>query len=472
MISSEQRVFSKLKKRSAIHVVGMTGIEGAAIVSFLLQEGFHDIVGHAMCDIEAFERELLSHHKLGGDRKRELLTRVRGWGIEWRFGDDYLRGVEEADVIFAPQSWELHKETNAGLFSLRSRLMNIMHLYLELAPCMTIGVTGSDGKTTTTHLIAHLLRSAGRKARLSGNYREGEQTLSHIRELDPNGYLVLEVSNRHLNFGLAKHPNIAVVTNVTQNHMTEYESFVEYCDVKERLLGSESIAVLNADNPCTRHMGDHCKERLLFSRCPDVQATGAFVSKTEIHDADGFICDVSDGGLPGDHNVENVLAAVTVARRLGLSSGEIVAGLKTFRAVPERLEMIAEIDGRFIVNDLAATSMESARRAVEAYAGKPFVLVVGGETKGVDYEPFARTVQRVGAVIVGVKSEVTDTLRALGVPIETYPTVKEAINIAFKKTPRGGTLLLSPAGAFFQSRLMANEEITVESLIAELKSLC
>ena len=471
MISSEQRVFPKLKKRSAIHVVGVTGVEGAAVASFLLAEGFKNLVGHAMCEGKDFERELLSHHKLGGaDRKRELLDCVRGWGIERRLGDDYLRGIEEADVIFAPQSWELHQQANAPLFVLRPKLLNIMHLYLDLAPCATIGVTGSDGKTTTTHLIAHLLNSAGRKAWLSGNYREGEQILSRIRELDPDGFLVLEVSNRHLNFGLAKHPDIAVVTNVTQNHMTEYENFVEYCDVKERLLGSESVAVLNADNACTRHMGDHCKERLLFSRYPDAKAVGAFVSKMEIHDVGGFICDVSDICLPGEHNLENALAAITVVRSLGLSGEEISSGLKTFCAVPERLEIVAEINGRTIVNDLAATSMESARRAVEAYAGKPFVLVVGGETKGVDYEPFARTVQRVGAVIVGVQSEVTDVLKALGIPIETHSTVREAVKVAFEKTPRGGTLLLSPAGAFFQSRLMVKEGLSVAELISSLQS--
>lgn len=473
MTFSAQPAFRNLKKCSHIHVVGVTGVEGAAVASFLLQEGFHRLVLHAMCEKEDFERELLLNHKMKEAKDREaFLARVRSWKVPIRFGADYLLGVEEADVIFAPQSWELHRQANAPLFVLRPKLLNIIHLYLELAPCTTIGVTGSDGKTTTTHLITHLLRSAGRFVSLSGNYREGEQVLSHIRDLDPDGFLVLEISNRHLNFGLAKHPDIAVVTNVTQNHMSEYETFVQYCDVKERILGPESVAVLNADNSCTRHMGDHCKERLLFSHRPDVVANGAFVSGGEIHDVDGFICDVADVCIPGEHNLENALAAITVARRVGLSSDEVSRGLKTFCAVPERLELVAEIGGKKIVNDLAATSMESTRRAIEMYAGQPCVVVIGGETKGVDYEPFARTVERVRPVLVGVKSEVTDVLQKLGVEFDVYPTVREAVKAAFEKTPPGGTLLLSPAGAFLQSRVMVKEGLTVEGLIAELRSLC
>ena len=140
--------------------------------------------------------------------------------------------------------------------------------------------------------------------------------------------------------------------------------------------------------------------------------------------------------------------------------------------MPERLELVAEIGGRKIVNDFAATSMESTRRAIEAYAGQPFVVVIGGETKGVDYEPFARTVQLTHAVIVGVKSEVTDVLHRLGIEFETHPTVREAVRAAFQKTPPGGTLLLSPAGAFLQSRVMVREGLTVEDIIAELRSLC
>ena len=468
MTYSEPRVFSSLSRESLIHIVGITGVEGATVASFLLANGFQNLIGHALCDASAFEKELLkSHHLKSSVDKQNLLARVREWRMELRFGGEYLKGIEEAFVIFAPQSWELYEQENAPLFLLCSKLANIIHLYLELAPCKTIGVTGSDGKTTTTHLIAHLLHTAGRQAWLSGNYREGEQRLLSLKTLDPEGFLVLEISNRHLNFGLTKHPDIAVVTNVTENHLTEYEDFLRYRNVKERILGKDTRAVLNADNPFTAHMGDHCKDRLFFSRRPGAHVNGAFVSGGEIHDASGFICDVSDICLPGEHNVENVLAAITVVRSLGCSGDDITAGLKTFCAVPERLEFLTEIGGRKIFNDLSATSAESARRGLLAFKDTPVSMVVGGWTKGVDYDPFAQTILETGAHIFGVESEVTQALIAHGASVAVFPSAKEAIFSAYENTPEGGVVLVSPGGAFFSSKFLPEGLL---SIISSLRS--
>lgn len=467
MTSLEQPVFSRLHKHTPIHVVGVTGVEGATVASFLLQEGFTNIVGHALCAPEGFEREVLRQHQLTDPKKKQtLLQDVRAWKFPIQFQDTYLQGIEGAEIIFAPQSWELYGEENAPLYALRDRLANIMQLYLELAPCPTIGVTGSDGKTTTTHLITHLLRSAGRRAWLSGNYREGEHLLSRVRSFDPSDVLVLEVSNRHLNFGLTVHPTIGVVTNVTQNHLNEYDGFDAYRQVKERLLGENTTAVLNADNPFTFHMGDHCVERRLFSRLRS-DVNGAFFCGDAFCDGDGTICAREDFRLKGDHNVENALAAITVARVLGLSSEEISQGLKTFGAVPERLELLMEIDGRQVVNDLSATSAESARRGVLAFSGRPLSIVVGGETKGVDYAPLAQTLKEEGVQVFAVKSDVAEALLAEGVSVTVCQDAREAIWRAYENTPREGVLLVSPAGAYFSSRFLPGG---LEPIISSLRS--
>ncbi|MDA1038592.1 MAG: Mur ligase family protein, partial [bacterium] len=414
--------------------------------------------------------ELLKNHGFEDAlKKKTLLDKTRGWNVERRFGEEYLSDVESADIIFAPQSWMLFKEENAKLFGIQEKLRNIMHLYLELAPCEVIGVTGSDGKTTTAHLITHLLKSAGRKVWLSGNYRHGEHVLEQIRDLNQDGYLVLEISNRHLNFGFSSYPDISVITNVTQNHITEYENFEQYKETKARILGPETISVLNLDNQNTRSMGGLAKTDFFFSRVQETN--GAFLSGTGLIMGEQNLCSLSDISLPGDHNVENTLAAVTVARLLELTSEEITAGVQSFAAVKERLELSAIVGGKRIINDLAATSAESTRRGILAFQDDVLTVVLGGETKGVDYELLADAIKESKARIFGIKSEVTDALEKLGVNVSLSDTITEAIRTAYQKTPTGGVLLISPAGAFFQSRYMVREGLTMKKIISLLQSL-
>ncbi len=470
MTFSEQQEFSNLSKDSNVHVVGVTGVEGATVTSFLLSEGFKNVTVHAICQEEKFEYELLKNHGFeDAFKKKTLLEKSRGWNVERRFGEEYLSGVEEADIIFAPQSWMLFKEENAKLFGIQEKLRNIMHLYLELARCIVVGVTGSDGKTTTVHMITHLLKSAGRKVWLSGNYRHGEHVLEEIWDLDPSGYLVLEISNRHLNFGFSHFPDIAVITNVTQNHINEYKNFEAYKETKSRILGPDTIAVLNQDNKNTLTMAGSAKTDFFFSRLQETN--GAFLKGVDIMMGEHKMCSLADISLPGDHNIENTLAAVTVAQLLELTPEEITVGVKSFASVKERLEVVAEINGKRIVNDLAATSAESTRRGVMAFKEDDLTLVLGGDTKGVDYEPLAEILKERKPRIFGLKSEATDLLQELGVDLEIFDSVKEAVKVAYQNTPAGGVLMISPAAAFFQSRYMVKEGLTMKRVISLLQSL-
>ncbi|MBI2484757.1 hypothetical protein HYW18_01240 [Candidatus Uhrbacteria bacterium] len=465
MTFSEPHAFDLTNKTQNIHVVGASGVEGTTVLLFLRREGFQNIVGHALCAKESFEKEILQSHGLQEPaQKNELLSRVRAAAVPLHCDTEYLSGVEEADIIFVPQSWELYPE-NARLASLRERLRNVMQLYVALAPCKTIGVTGSDGKTTTAHLIWHILLSAGKPAWLSGNYRHGPHMLAELSTLDPNGFLVLEISNRHLNFGLPKTPNIAVITNVTQNHLTEYKAFDEYIETKGRILGSGTVAVLNADNPITAcYQNKRLANRFLFSK--HLEVNGACVRGEEIWMQDECLLSLADMPLAGEHNVENVLAAVTAVKLLGLSSAEIKKGVRTFAAVKERLQSLGFVDERELINDLSGTSMESTRRGVKAFSGRPLAVVLGGSTKGVDYAPLAQTLKEQGVVVCGVESEVADALRTLGVPLSTFNTAREALEDAHKKTPRGGAILVSPAGAFFASRYLPQG---LEAVISSLQ---
>lgn len=468
MISSEQPVSERLTKQSKIHVVGVTGVEGVAVVSFLLSEGYTNLVGHALCTPESFEKTVLKAHDLDDrQEKKRVLDRVRSWTFPIHFQESYLKEIDQADLIFAPQSWRLYGRENGILFRYEDRLYNAIHLYLELAPCRTIGVTGSDGKTTTAHLIQHLLSSAGHSAWLSGNYRHGTHVLEDIRQLDPKGFLVLEISNRHLNFGLTKYPDVAVVTNVTQNHINEYHHFREYIDIKERILGPETVAVLNADNPFTVNMGDDCKTRYFFSRIRKQDMSGAILVGKDIMMQGEVQATCEDITLPGEHNIENVLAAVTAVIHLGLTPKEIRSGLRSFHPVRERLEFMMTIDGRDVINDLAATGAESTRRGLMAFLGRSISVVLGGDTKEVDYGPLATTIKEMGVRVFGIESEVTHELRTHDVPMQTFPTAQEAMESAYENTPQGGVVIVSPAGAFFSSRYLSGG---LEPIILSLQS--
>ena len=442
-------------KDTDIHVVGVTGVEGMSVMDFLVAEGFTNVTGHCLCKKDGLERELLENVVLTHPaEKRRLLERVRAWSNRVRSGADYLNVIEEADLVFLPQSWKLYKE-NVQLLSLKVPRYNIMHLYLELAPCTTIGVTGSDGKTTTTNLIAHLLRAGGRSAEISGNYRQGPQVLSRIKMLDPNGFLVLEISNRHLDFGLTKHPNIAVVTNVTENHLTEHESFEAYVCTKASIIGPETIAVLNKENVQTAKMGKGAKEVHFFEKRLVPFA-------------------IANPSLFGEHNLENVAAAYVVGNLVGLTDDELHRAFESFIAVPERLELVGEIHGRLVINNLSGTSAESTRRGVLAFSGRPVSLVMGGDTKGVDYTDFADTLKREGTSVHAVRSEASHALRVLGVHLEEHDTAKDASVAAFQRTPKDGVLLFSPGGAFFESRFLNKKKnpnaLSFQEIISLLRS--
>ncbi|RLS53221.1 MAG: UDP-N-acetylmuramoyl-L-alanine--D-glutamate ligase [Planctomycetota bacterium] len=329
-----------------------------------------------------------------------------------------------------------------------------------------IGVTGSNGKSTTTALIAHLLRNAGRTVHLGGNI--GGSLLSIVDTIQPTDWVVLELSSFQLADlnRIEASPEIAVVTNFAPNHLDWHSDLDDYRRAKQAILrwqAPSSTAVLNRDDP------DVCRWTTLgrvwmfgheASRA-DAASSQIVVTGTDLHIDDASVPTstetISLSGqfpLPGEHNAMNVAAAICAVRAAGVNTEQITPALKTFQGLPHRLEHVATVDGRTFYNDSLATTPESAICALRAFPGR-VLLLAGGYDKHVDLTTFASEAARRCFAIAWMGQTATQ-LRAMAAGVtESAPSqritfsLREAFDWLWELSQPGDTILLSPACASF-----------------------
>jgi len=317
-----------------------------------------------------------------------------------------------------------------------------------------VAVTGSNGKTTTTALTAHILKTAGMETLVGGNI--GTPLLSLVESSNDATVTVAELSSFQLENIEAFRPEIGVLLNLTPDHLDRHASFEEYAAAKMQLFSNQldrDCAVLNADDSeVTRRMPSH-QQVFWFSRQKRV-ATGAFLRDRQIMfrwEGDeiglGWRDDIC---LRGDHNVENVLAACAAAYLAGADPGAIAGGVKTFRGVEHRLEFVAEIRGVGFFNDSKATNVDAARRAIEAFPG-PLIVILGGQDKGSPYTPLAEPLRQRArtAILIGAAAEKLAADLGPAVPYVHADTLERAVELAISAARPGDTVLLTPACASF-----------------------
>jgi UDP-N-acetylmuramoylalanine--D-glutamate ligase len=319
--------------------------------------------------------------------------------------------------------------------------------FTELRGTRTIAVTGTNGKTTTTSLIAHLLRAGGIRAEAAGNI--GRPLCEMVRTGDAPDWLALELSSFQLHDAPHVDPAVGVLTNLAPNHLDRYGSLGEYYGDKARLFANAcpgSVWVTNADDAEVERMAHGVPgAHLHFS--VQSRADGWYDR------SGGRLMVGSDPLLPraelpllGDHNVANALAAALAARQAGLDLEIIAAGLRTFRAIPHRVEPIREVDGVLWINDSKSTNVSSTEVAIEAL-DRPFVLLLGGRHKG---EPYARLApllqERCRAVVAYGEAEplVVQDLSAV-VTVVTAGSFADVLVCARGLAHPGDAVLLSPA---------------------------
>jgi len=315
-----------------------------------------------------------------------------------------------------------------------------------------LGVTGTNGKSTTTALVHHMLRGAGRVAEAGGNL--GPAALG-LNILGSEGAYVLEMSSYMLERIARIRFNCAVMLNLSADHLDRHGSMAGYAAAKANIFARQlpdDLAVLGQDDAMTAAMAGGIAARLVPVSGSRRAAGGIWADGTSLRDDTGAIADLRDApALPGAHNAQNAAAAAAVARDAGLTRTEIARGLASFAGLPHRQEPVGTVGGIAFVNDSKATNAESAARALASY--DRVVWIAGGMAKEGGIEPLAPLFPRIArAVLIGRDAPVlAATLRAHGIPHEVAQTLENAVPAAAAAARAGAApvVLLSPACASF-----------------------
>jgi UDP-N-acetylmuramoylalanine--D-glutamate ligase len=314
-----------------------------------------------------------------------------------------------------------------------------------------IGVTGTNGKTTTTALIGHILRESGIACQVGGNI--GTPPASLIETSRSEQWNVLELSSFQLETIQTFHAGIAVCLNITQNHLDRHHTFEGYTNAKARLFETQrsgDLAVLNADDLVTVGFAQRTQARTVwFSGTHAV--SGAWLERDAILLDGEPLLNVGQLRLRGRHNYENVMAAALIAREAGAQPAQIAQAAATFAPVEHRLELVREINGVAYYNDSKATSVDATLKAIDAFPGGLWIIL-GGKDKGSDYtvlrEPMrkkARAALLIGAAARKIASQLGEGTALL----VQCGTLAAAVEEAFRSAEPGDTVLLAPACASF-----------------------
>ena len=423
----------------------------------------------AVCGIGVSNTPLIENFLLQGARvfacdrrSRELIGPVADMleekGAELRLGENYLKNLE-VDIIFRTPGMnyyipELVKARENGI-----AVTSEMEVFFEVCPATIFAVTGSDGKTTTTTLIAKMLEAEGKKVHIGGNI--GRPLLPLIEQIKPEDYVVVELSSFQL-ISMRKSPDVAVVTNVAPNHLDVHKDMDEYINAKKNILlhqNAFSRTVLNDDNEITKSFSDEVRGQYMHFSMKTPVSNGAWLAD------DGTIymayrrmvapiLNKNEIALIGEHNVANYLAAISaVWGYAGADSIRKVA--KEFTGVEHRIEPVRTLNGVKYFNDSIATSPTRTIAGLKAFDGK-VILIAGGYDKHIPFEPLAPIInEKVKLLILSgptadkIEKAVKSDSSYKGLTILHSDDMENSVRIAYENARDGDIVTLSPACASF-----------------------
>jgi UDP-N-acetylmuramoylalanine--D-glutamate ligase len=317
-----------------------------------------------------------------------------------------------------------------------------------------IGITGSNGKTTTTSLIEHILRSASFPTLLAGNI--GTPLISCVDRMTHDTVTVVELSSFQLELIQEFRTDISVFLNLTPDHLDRHHTMDLYSKAKARIFENqreEDFAILNADDPGTTPLAPTRPHVYWFSR-KQRAAQGAFLRGDDIvfrnDGKEEMVLRRDEVPLPGAHNLENVLAAIAAARIAGASAKAVAEGVRSFAGVEHRLEFVSEINGVRYYNDSKATNVDATLKALDAFPGR-ILVILGGKDKGSDYSPLQTALREkaILALLIGAAADKIASQIDGSVAIERPGTLDHAVEIASQAARAGDVVLLAPACASF-----------------------
>lgn len=440
-----------------IHIVGATAVEGSAIARLLHSLGASKVTLHDFCPPEEFNKRFLSFHN-GVENRATLLRDMQRLPYPIRFQNDYLHGVEQADLLFVPQNWYgyacnfpiLEKVIASGKVAISS----FIDLSLQLFPGTTIGVTGTHGKTTISRLIAHILQAAGKTVFTAGNDRHSIQFLSQLTEsqaIDPESFLVLEISNRQLKLPLEKSPHIAIISNVYPNHLDEHVDLADYRKTKMLIASKQTAKDLLI-------VGDNDKDLTLWAKERSSTLVGS-----ELTDAFSGAFQMP-ATLLGEHNRVNATIVYYALRSCDLSDEIIAAGLATFPGVEKRQQMVFENTKVRVINNSIATTPTATTAAVNTFSTGPLFVILGGDDKNIPAATWntlkTTLLQRQSAVALlpGTISQKIDEETWLH-PNNLEDALAMAQEFASKQRSLT-TILISPSGEAFYTKYLVGKSLS------------
>ena len=425
-----------------VTVIGI-GISNTPLIRLLAGRGI---------SVTACDRS--SREKLGA-----LADELEQLGVELHLGEGYLDGLD-GDVIFRTPGMRPDLPQLLAAVERGSVLTSEMEVFFRVCPCKKIAVTGSDGKTTTTTIIAGLLEKAGYRVHVGGNI--GKPLLPEVETMQPDDIAVLELSSFQL-MTMKQSPEIAVMTNLAPNHLDVHKSMEEYCEAKENIFlhqSAQNKAVFNADNGVTMELSRKAVGKcILFSRKKELEK-GVFVR-------DGAIWVANENGirqvlpldgilLPGTHNIENYMAAIAAVD--GMVSDEVIREYAaTFGGVEHRIELVRTLNGVRYYNDSIASSPSRTIAGLRSFDQK-VILIAGGYDKHIPFDVLGPEILKHVKVLSlsGVTAEkIEEAVKHSPGYTEGAPEIircsgfEEAVLAAHRAAKPGDVVLMSPACASF-----------------------
>jgi len=333
-----------------------------------------------------------------------------------------------------------------------------------------IGITGTNGKTTTTTLIYEIIKKSGKRVHLTGNI--GFPLCSFLNKLEKDDIIVMETSCQQLENLTRFNPNIAVMTNLSEAHIDFLKSYDNYKRVKTKIFQNhtrDNVAILNIENNDVMEQTKDIKSTVKYFSSKN-EINGCYIKDEAIYYYDEKIIDLVNIKLVGIHNYENIMASIMVAKELEIDNESIIDILKTFSGVEHRLEFVKEFNGRLFYNDSKATNIKSTQIALSSF-DKPTILLLGGMERGQDFYELKEFMKYVKLIVC--YGENKNRIKEFGdnLMIETVVVnnIKEAVNKAYELSDRKDVILLSPASASWdQYKCFEDRGIEYKETISKL----
>ena len=429
--------------RKKVLVLGMAR-SGIACAKLLLQRG-----------AEVYISDKKTEAQFNG-----ALDELRAGGVHFRLGEEHPENlIEGMDALIVSPGIPVTHAAVVRAKALGVEVMGEIEYAYRESTGLLLAITGTNGKTTTTTLVGEIFKNAGRRTFVVGNI--GTPYSGAVPEMKPGDVTVCEISSFMMETSKEFHPAVSAVLNITEDHLNRHGTMANYIALKERIFENstaEDSVVLNWDDPITRDMANRARCRVIWFSSRESVPFGAFVKDGNIvygaPDNAAVVCAVGEVYIPGEHNLQNALAATAMTMDVGIPAPVIRHTLRTFKGVEHRIEFVRELDGVRFINDSKGTNVDSTIQAVRAM-DRPTVIILGGSPKNADYVPLGEEMRRhpiKHAVLIGqTANEIEQALEKAGYHQWTHAgrDFEKAIRMSFEMAGEGGNVLLSPSCASF-----------------------